>query len=79
MELSDINKIWFTDDAIHIETKDGRKGIEQFADYPNLKSASQKQRENYTTSAFGIHWEELNEDLSFDGFLSQKWQKLSAN
>lgn len=75
MELSDINKIWLTNDAIHIETKGGRKGIEHFADYPTLKSATPKQRENYTTSAFGIHWKDLDEDLSFDGFFKPKMAK----
>lgn len=76
MVLTNINKIWLTDEAIHIETKDGRKGVEYFADYPTLKSATPKQRENYSTSAFGIHWEELNEDLSFEGFFNPKMTKI---
>lgn len=37
MVLIDINKIWFTDEAVHIETKDGKTGTEYFADYPSLK------------------------------------------
>lgn len=72
MKLADIKKIWFTDEAIHIETHDNKTGIEYFSDYSRLKNADKKQRENYTTSAFGIHWEELNEDLSFEGFFQPK-------
>lgn len=72
MELANIKKIWLTDEAVHIETQDGRIGIEYFSDYMPLRNATQAQREKYTTSAFGIHWEELNEDLSFDGFFQPK-------
>ena len=41
-------------------------------DYPRLKEASTEQLQNYTTDAFGISWPELDEDLSFDGFLEKK-------
>ncbi len=50
MVLTDINKVWLTDEAVHIETKDGKTGTEYFADYPSLKNATQKQRENYEGS-----------------------------
>lgn len=72
MELADIKKIWLTDEAIHVKTHDGQIGVEYFSDYIPLRNATQKQREKYTTSAFGIHWEELGEDLSFDGFFQPK-------
>lgn len=75
MVLTDIKKIWLTDEAIYIETKNGKIGVEYFTDYPSLKSATQKQRENYTTSALGIHWKELDEDLSFEGFFKPKIAK----
>lgn len=47
-----------------------------FVDYPRLKYATQEQRNNYTTDDFGIHWEELNEDLSFEGFFQKKNETL---
>src|SRR5690554_5712348 len=72
MELADIKKIWLTDEAIHVETQDGKVGTEYFSDYPSLRNATPKQREEYTTATFGIHWEELNEDLGFDGFFQPK-------
>lgn len=78
MELVDIKKIWFTDEAIYIETQDGKTGVEYFFDYPNLKNATRKQREQYTTSAFGIHWKELNEDLGFEGFFQSKAEIVRA-
>ena len=67
-----IEKIWITDTAVWIRTVDGREACEKFSDYPRLKFATQAQRENYTADAFGIHWEEIDEDLSFEGFFRQK-------
>jgi hypothetical protein len=39
--------------------------------FPGLKSASQKQLEEYRliSSGVGIHWEKLDEDLSLKGFI----------
>jgi hypothetical protein len=70
--LDNIKKIWLTDKAVCVETKGGKTGKEFFADYPRLKYATPEQRKKYTTSAFGIHWEEIDEDLSFEGFFKKK-------
>ena len=67
-----IEKIWITDTAVWIRTVDGREACEKFSDYPRLKYATPEQRSNYTADAFGIHWEEIDEDLSFEGFFSPK-------
>lgn len=67
-----IDKIWLTDDAVWIHTADGQQACEKFADYPRLKFATQEQRNNYTHDAFGIHWPDIDEDLSFDGFFKSK-------
>ena len=66
-----IEKIWLTNTAIWIRTKEGEEACEQFADYPRLRNASQKQRLRYEADSFGIHWDELDEDLSFEGFFSK--------
>ncbi|MDE5579034.1 MAG: DUF2442 domain-containing protein [Alistipes sp.] len=67
-----IEKIWLTDTAVWVQTADGRKACENFEEYPRLKHATQQQRENYETDAFGIHWPELDEDLSFEGFFRKR-------
>lgn len=66
-----IEKIWITDDAIWIRTVEGKEACEKFADYPRLRNATLKQRLDYSTDKFGIHWEALDEDLSFEGFFSK--------
>ena len=75
MNRSDINRIWIDNEAIWIETTDGRIGFESFAEYSRLRNANREALDNYTLSYFGIHWPELDEDLSFDGFFSKSEEK----
>ena len=67
-----VEKIWLTDNAVWIKTTDGLEGCERFSDYPRLKYATQAQRENFESDAFGIHWPEIDEDVSFEGFFRTK-------
>jgi hypothetical protein len=67
-----VDKVWLTDTAICIRTSDGREASEKFADFQRLKGATPEQRGNYEITPYGIYWPELDEDLSFDGFFSEK-------
>lgn len=71
MNRSQINDIWLTNTSIWISLNDGRKAEERFSDYQRLSNASEDERKNFKLSHFGIHWPELDEDLSFDGFFSK--------
>lgn len=71
MNRTDVAKIWLTDDAVWIELRDGERASERFADYSRLRVASVAQRKNYRLSHFGIHWPDIDEDLSFDGFFKK--------
>ena len=72
ININDILRIWLTDTAIWLQLKDKRQGCELFVDYPGLARASSLQREKYTISHFGLHWPELDEDLSFSGFFNKQ-------
>jgi hypothetical protein len=65
----EVNKVWIDDTAVYIQTGDGRVFSEQFNDYPRLKYATQSQRADFTYNTIGIRWEEIDEDLSFEGFM----------
>lgn len=65
-------KVWLTDTAVWIRTVDGREACENFSDFQRLKFANNKQRKNYRVDDFGIHWPEIDEDLSFEGFFFEK-------
>ncbi|MEQ9910771.1 DUF2442 domain-containing protein [Pectobacterium polaris] len=60
---------------IWLQLSDGRTLGVPLAYFPGLQSADAGQLEKFELSPRGIHWDELNEDLSLDGFLSaQKMQ-----
>ena len=64
-------KIWFEEGRIYLSTDDGRTSSLLLKAFPRLYNATDEQRQNYTLSPFGIHWEELDEDLSFEGFFAE--------
>lgn len=63
-------KVWFNEKYVFIETDKGETGKLPLEDFPRLKNATKKQRENFTISAMGIHWPDVDEDLSFEGFFN---------
>lgn len=67
-----VEKVWLTDTAIWIRTADGREGCEKFAEFPRLRFATPEQRAGFTLSSDGIHWDGIDEDLSFEGFFTEK-------
>ena len=62
--------VQFDDDSFIVELDDGRTIGVPLAWFPRLFHANRKQRENYFLSRAGIHWEELDEDISVAGLLS---------
>lgn len=72
-------KVWFEDGRIYILTNDGREGSLPVRLFPRLYNATDAQRQNYTLSHFGIHWSEIDEDLSYEGFFDDKQQSNSEN
>lgn len=70
--MVELDKIWLTDDAVYIRSKDGAIARELFADYPRLSGASKDKLRNYTVDKFGVHWPDLDEDLEFESFFKTK-------
>lgn len=64
----EILKVWFDANAIFIKTKKGLEKSMPLEWFPKLKNASINEKENFELSPFGIHWENIDEDLSFEGF-----------
>ena len=61
-------KVWFDNDRIYILTNDGHTLWQSILYYQRLKNATPEQREAYELEAFGIHWEEIDEDVSYESF-----------
>ena len=70
--IKKVDKVWLTDTAICIRTSDGREASEQIADVQRLNRATPEQRSNYKVTPYGIYWPELDENLSFEVFFSEK-------
>jgi hypothetical protein len=66
-----VKDVRFTDDALIVDLLDGRTISVPLAWYPRLLSASPGQRANWrlTGGGFGIHWPDVDEDLSTEGLL----------
>jgi hypothetical protein len=66
-----VRDVRFTDDTSAVDPADGRTIIVPLVWYPRLLSASMEQRSNWTIAGagYGIHWPELDEDLSTEGLL----------
>jgi hypothetical protein len=63
--------VQFTDDSLSINLRDGRVISVPLAWYPRLLHATSAQRKNWKMSGggYGIHWPDIDEDLSTEGLL----------
>ena len=61
-------------DALHVSLADGREVSAPLAWFPRLLKATKEQRENWRLigGGIGIHWEDVDEDISVESLLSSK-------
>jgi len=59
----------FTATELVVTLADGRKIVTPLDWYPRLKGASAEQRAHFEIMPMGIHWPEIDEDLSIAGML----------
>jgi hypothetical protein len=62
------NKVWFSEDKIFILSQDNEELWQSLLWYPRLKLASKLQRASFRLTPFGIRWDEIDEDVSFESF-----------
>lgn len=60
-----------TDDELRVRLMDGRTISAPLAWYPRLLHATEQQKKNWKISGggYGIHWDDIDEDLSTEGLL----------
>ncbi len=63
-----IIKIWFDADYLYGKDEEGRQYKQSLLWYPKLKMASEDERNKYSFGFSGIHWRNLDEDVSFESF-----------
>ena len=66
-----VKAIRFAEDTMAVGLIDGRTIVVPLAWYPKLLDATPDQRGNWKISSagYGIHWPDLDEDLSTEGLL----------
>ncbi len=66
-----VRDVHLTEDTLAVDLLDGRTIIVPLAWYPRLLSATPEQRSRWKVSGagYGIHWPEIDEDLSTEGLL----------
>jgi Protein of unknown function (DUF2442) len=66
-----VKGVSFTEDSVSVDLSDGRTIIVPLAWYPRLLHATPQQRSKWLIAGggYGIHWPEIDEDLSTAGLL----------
>ena len=71
LRIPAVKGVRFDDDSIIVDLDDGRTISAPLAWYPKLMNATPKQLKGWQVAGggYGIHWPELDEDLSTEGLL----------
>ena len=64
---------WFAHGLLHVELVDGRVASARYEVFPRLAGATAQQRDNWELigEGVGIHWPDVDEDLSTDGLIRE--------
>ena len=63
-----IVELWFDADYIYGKDEEGCQYKQSLLWYPKLKEATDEERAKYSFGLSGIHWRNLDEDVSFESF-----------
>lgn len=63
-----MKRLWFAEDRLYIEDREGHIYHQSLLWYPRLAQATDKERADYELSNEGIHWSNVGEDVSFESF-----------
>lgn len=80
LEIPDAIDVSVTDEALTVELADGRTLSVPLAWYPRLKHGTEGERSNWRLigKGTGIHWLDLDEDVSVEGLIAGRASAESA-
>lgn len=72
--IPNIRDVAVTDESLTVELEDGRTVTAPLAWYPRLSHATPEERAHWRLigSGIGIHWEDIDEDISVESLLLGK-------
>ena len=73
-EIPSAENVTVTEETLSVDLSDGRTISVPTAWYPRLLHAEPNERENWQLigNGHGIHWEDIDEDISVEGLLAGK-------
>ncbi len=74
LDLPKIREVRVTEDTLSVDLEDGRTISVPLAWYPRLAYATPEERRRFEIvgAGYGIHWPDLDEDISVEGLLAGK-------
>ena len=63
-----IKDLWFDSKNIYIRDENNNVYHQSLLWYPRLSAATDEQRKEYSVGYGGIHWRNIDEDISFESF-----------
>jgi hypothetical protein len=74
IEIPFVENVAVSEDTLRVDLSDGRSVSVPLAWYPRLSHGSPAERKRWRLigRGVGIHWEELDEDISVEGLLAGK-------
>ncbi len=72
IEVPDAESVSVTEDSLSVDLSDGRTISVPLAWFPRLLHATPEERKNWRLigKGQGIHWEDIDEDISVEGLLT---------
>ena len=72
IRMSEALNVLLTDDTLSVDLSDGRSISVPIAWFPRLLHSTEQKRNNWRLIARGqgIHWEDLDEDISIEGLIA---------
>jgi len=74
IDLPYAENVMITEDTLNVDLSDGRTISVPLNWFPRLVHATQKQRDNWRLigRGNGIHWDDIDEDISVEGLIAGK-------
>ena len=74
IRIPDALNVSLTDDTLSVDLSDGRSISVPIAWFPRLLHSTEQERNNWRLigRGQGIHWEDIDEDISIEGLLAGK-------
>ena len=74
MRIPEALNVLLTDDTLSVDLSDGRSISVPVAWFPRLLHSTEQERNNWRLigKGQGIHWEDIDEDISIEGLLAGK-------